>query len=143
MITAECIFHCFLHYLFILSSKVRTWGRIFKISFDERVIKYIQQEKNHCTKQLYLYNDSMVPHEMLRFKEFLRERKKKNTNELNPDSSKPHNYLQKHKNFQLKCHISRDNWHSKTKIKSLTAVRNGFKLIKLQVKIVSGKRQNP
>lgn len=84
----------------------------------------------------------MVPHEMLRFKEFLRE-KKKNTNELNPNSSKPHNYIQKHKNFQLKCHVSRDNWNSKTKIKSLTAVRNGFELIKLQVKIVSGKRQNP
>lgn len=93
--------------------------------------------------QATILNDSMVPHEMLRFKEFLRERKKKNTNELNPDSSKPHNYLQKHKNFQLKCHVSRDNWNSKTKIKSLTAVRNGFELIKLQVKIVSGKRQNP
>lgn len=63
--------------------------------------------------QATILNDSMVPHEMphemLRFKEFLRERKKKNTNELNPDSSKPHNYIQKHKNFQLKCHISRDN----------------------------------
>lgn len=141
MITAECIFHCFLHYLFILSSKVRTWGRIFKISFNERVIKYIEQEKNHCTKQLYLM--ILWCHmKCFALKNFLRE-KKKNTNELNPDSSKTHNYIQKHKNFQLKCHVSRDNWNSKTKIKSLTAVRNGFKLIKLQVKIVSGKRQNP
>lgn len=106
-----------------------------------RVIKYIQQEKNHCTKQLYLM--ILWCHmKCFALKNFW-ERKKKNTNELNPDSSKPHNYIQKHKNFQLKCHVSRDNWNSKTKIKSLTAVRNGFKLIKLQVKIVSGKRQNP
>lgn len=142
MITAECIFHCFLHYLFILSSKVRTWGRIFKISFNERVIKYNTTGETPLY-QATILNDSMVPHEMLRFKEFLLREKKKNTNELNPDSSKTHNYIQKHKNFQLKCHVSRDNWNSKTKIKSLTAVRNGFKLIKLQVKIVSGKRQNP
>lgn len=95
--------------------------------------------------QATILNDSMVPHQMLRFKEFLREKKKeyKWTESWLFDSSKPHNYIQKHKNFQLKCHISRDNWNSKTKIKSLTAVRNGFKLIKLQVKIVSGKKQNP
>lgn len=120
---------------------MRTWGRIFKISFNKSHSVHTTGEKP--LYQATILNDSMVPHEMLRFKEFLRERKKKNTNELNPDSSKTHNYIQKHKNFQLKCHVSRDNWNSKTKIKSLTAVRNGFKLIKLQVKIVSGKRQNP
>lgn len=107
-----------------------------------RVIKYIQQVKNLCTKQLYLM--ILWCHmKCFALKNFWEREKKKNTNKLNPDSSKPHNYLQKHKNFQLKCHVSRDNWNSKTKIKSLTAVRNGFKLIKLQVKIVSGKRQNP
>lgn len=79
-------------------------------------IQNIIQRKSHSVHttgetplyQATILNDSMVPHKMLRFKEFLRE-KKKNSNKLNPDSSKPHNYIQKHKNFQLKCHVSRDN----------------------------------
>lgn len=141
MITAECIVHCFLFYLFIISSKVHTWGRIFKISFNKRVTRYIQQGKKLCTKQLYTWwfygatrNASL--------KEFLREKKKHKRTES--WLFKKHTIIyKKHKNFQLKCHISRDNRNSETKIKSLTAVRNGFKLIKLQVKIVSWERQNP